>query len=161
MPRFRPVPLPIRTFRQAFDSGRGLRIHCPGCHGWRPIDLTAEQLDNPFAAGPRFVCGHLKLKVYGDGREACGRTGEPVFRPLAPPDPDRTVVDLECSGAGRGRSHARWEINGIDLKAPPWDGLLRGGQRFSCPGCGGMARHTYRPPYPRRPREPAGRPSFS
>ena len=32
-------------------------------------------------------------------------------------------------------------ISGIDLKAPPWAGLLDiRTQRFSCPGCGGMAQ---------------------
>jgi hypothetical protein len=76
------VPLPIRTFRQAFDFGLGLRLYCPGCHDWRPVDLKAEQLDLPFAGGPRFVCKHLKLKVYGEGREVCGSIGEPLFNPV-------------------------------------------------------------------------------
>lgn len=154
MPRFQLVPLPIRTFRQAFDFGLMLRIHCPRCHDWRPIDLATEHLDRPFAF-TRFVCRHLKLKVYGEGREICGGPGELVFEPAAGRDPNRTFVDMQCVGAARGGPHTGWEINGVDFQAPPWAGLLdTSRQRFSCPGCRGMARHTFHKPYPHKPSTP-------
>lgn len=147
LPRFRPVPLPIRTFRQALDFGLALRMRCRQCHDWRPIELAAERLDRPFAS-TRFVCRQLKLKVYGEGREVCGGPGEPVFEPITGRDPNRTFVDMQCVGAVRGRSHTGWEINGVDLAAPPWAGLLDAStQRFGCPGCGGTARHTFHVPY--------------
>jgi hypothetical protein len=97
-PRFKPVPLPIRTFRQAVDFGLRLRIYCPRCHDWRPVELKVEQLERPFADGVRFVCRHEKLKVYGEGREVCGSIGEPVFEPIEGRAHDRQTVDLECSG---------------------------------------------------------------
>ena len=148
MPSFRAVRLPIRTFREAFNFGLRLRIHCPRCHDWRPVDLKTEQLERPFANGVRFVCRHEKLKVYGEGREVCGGLGEPVFEPVAGRAGDRQTVDLDCSGQ-RWRYHPRWEINGIDLVAAPWAGLLNTSQeRFRCPGCGGIARHTFHVPYP-------------
>jgi hypothetical protein len=146
-PIYRLVSLPIRTFREAFDFGLRLRIHCRGCHDWRMVELTAEQVERPFADGVRFVCRH---KVYGEGREVCGSTGEPVFDPIERPSADRSFIDLECSGR-RDRYHRRWEINGLDLKAPPWAGLIGSGERFRCPGCGGMPRHTFHYPYPHKP----------
>jgi hypothetical protein len=140
------VPLPIRTFRHALDFGLGLTLYCPGCHDWRPVELTDEQLERPFASAGRFVCRRVKRKVYGDGTEVCGSTGEPYFTPVEPSGPDRTVADIQCGGTGR-RPHSRWEISGIDLNAPPWAGRLGDGERFRCPGCGGMPRHTYHVPY--------------
>ena len=51
------------------------------------------------------------------------------------------TVDLECGG---GRHHPRWEVAGIDFESPPWRGRLdTGRERFRCPGCGAMARHTF------------------
>jgi hypothetical protein len=142
-PVYRLVPLPFRTFRQALDFGMALRIHCPRCHDRRPIELAAEQLDRPFAT-TRFICRHLKLKVYGEGREVCGGPGELVFGPIGPRAPERAFVDIQCVGAARGRSHTGREINSVDLHAPPWQGLLDARtQRFWCPGRGGMARHTF------------------
>jgi hypothetical protein len=158
-PRFGLVPLPIRTFRGAFDFGLGLRIHCPGCHDWRPVELTAEQRELPFAGGVRFVCRHEKLKVYGEGREVCGSIGEPLFTPTASRDPEREVVDIQCYGGTRRHPHPGWEISGVDLRAAPWAGLLdTGGERFSCPGCGSVARHTFHSPHP--PSRPAAAPTF-
>jgi hypothetical protein len=49
----------------------------PGCHDWRPVELTVEQLDLPFAGSARFVCRDEKLKVYGGGREVCG-SADPI-----------------------------------------------------------------------------------
>jgi hypothetical protein len=49
------------------------------------------------------------------------------------------------------------------LAAPPWAGLLAvGKERFRCPGCGGMARHTFHSPYPRPAPapSPADEPTF-
>jgi hypothetical protein len=152
-PRFRPVPLPVRSFREAFDFGLELRLYCPGCHDWRPVALTAEQLDLRFANGRRFVCRRDRLKVYGQGTEVCGRTGEILFRPIERVT-DRQYVDIQCIGRGR-RFHTPWEISGVDLEAPPWAGRIDTAiQRFACPGCSGMARHTFHSPYPHKPTEP-------
>jgi hypothetical protein len=159
--KYRLVPLPIRTFREAFDFGLALRIHCPGCHAWRPIELMAERLDLPFA-GARFICARVKRPVYGDGTVVCGSLGEVVFDPVERPDRDRTVVDIQCGGTSR-RHHSRWEITGIDLQAVPWAGRLLGNdERFRCPGCGSMPRHTFHAPYPHRPSAVPGlaEPSF-
>lgn len=148
MPRAKLVPLPIQTFREALEFGLGLRVHCPGCHDWQRVELAPGQLERPFAGGARLVCARVKRKLYGDGTEVCGSTGEPVFGPAAPRDPDRTVVDLQCGGTRR-HPHPRWEIAGIELDAPPWAGRLGDGERFRCPGCGGTARHTFHVPYQR------------
>jgi hypothetical protein len=149
-PRFKLVPLPFRTLRQALDFGLTPSIHCPSCHDWRPIEFGAEHLDRPFA-GTRFVCRCVKRALYGEAMVVCGATGQLLLRP-AGDDPDRTVVDIQCGGGGRGRQqHPRWEIAGVDLDRAPWAGLMGRRERFRCPGCGGMPRHTFHIPYPHRP----------
>lgn len=71
-------------------------------------------------------------------------------------DRGRAFVDLECSGR-RGRPHPGWEINGIDPAVPPWAGRLGDDERFRCPGCGGIARHTYHYAASRKNGEPGRR----
>jgi hypothetical protein len=154
------VPLPARTFREAFGFVLGLRIHCPRCHAWRAVELSAQNLDEPFAGGRRFICRRVRRKVYGDGTEVCGGVGEPVFAPVDGPAPDRSVIDLQCGGT-RPHPHPLWEMTGLDLQAPAWAGLLGEGERFQCPGCGGMARHTFHAPYPHKPSvAPPAAPTF-
>lgn len=154
-PRFRLIPLPITTFRQALDFGLVLRVHCPECHATRPLEVPGQRLDRPFTAA-RLRCSHMRLRRYGDGRELCAGLGQFELVPSSPRDPERTVVDIQCTGFGRHRPHGGWELRGVDLKAPPWSGRLDDSERFSCPGCGGMARHTFHTPYPHKPSDAAG-----
>lgn len=107
--------------------------------------LTVQQLERPFT-GSRFICRRVKRKLYGEGTDVCGRAGEIVFRPIERVA-DHETVDIQCVGAGR-RRHSPWEIEGVDLETAPWGDLLDAGkQRFSCPGCGGKARHTFHSAY--------------
>ena len=78
----------------------------------------------------------------------------PASRYSSPPRGGITIEPSSiCSALVRpaGGAHTGWEINGVDFAAPPWARLLdTRGQRFSCPACRDMARHTFHVPYPRK-----------
>jgi len=59
--RYRLVPLPFVTFREAFDFGLVLRLYCPECHRREPLCLGPELLDRSFP-GARFICKHERMK---------------------------------------------------------------------------------------------------
>ena len=71
LPGVPPVPLPIRTFRRPSASGSSCSSTAHAVTTGGRSSSGAEHLDGPFAGG-RFICRHLKLKVYGEGREVCG-----------------------------------------------------------------------------------------
>ena len=60
-PRYRLVPLPFLTFRQAFYFGLLLRPYFPECHRRQPLRLAPELLDRS-SPGVRFICKHERMK---------------------------------------------------------------------------------------------------
>jgi hypothetical protein len=148
-PTRKPVPLPVRTFRQALEFGLGLRIHCPRCHDWRPIELDAAQLPLclpvPQAQGlwgrPQ---GLRRSRRAGFRARRAGRPRPGLRRSRMQRPPPKAASSLGDQ-PHRPRRAA--------LGGPAGDG-----ERFRCLGCGGIAHHTFPYAVSRKNGEP-GRPA--
>jgi len=121
------VPLPFSTFASIADAGWRIRVYCPSCYRWKPVDVDAA-LRPRVAFHARFRCTNIRPVT----RMVCNGLGHLKIEPPAARPRRAQLGRLAC-----GFAAVPWAIEDIVLEEPPWPRLTNQ-NRFRCPGCQGV-----------------------
>lgn len=140
-PTYKPKPFPVQTFGDIAAWGLEVKVQCSSCHHKTPLDI-GENLKALPMLGTRLRCTRIIPGNAAAPDRVCGGRGSLYMSPSDQQGvvPHERFVEVLCFHFDHP---AGFVASYLVLDRPPWQHALGRHEKFTCPGCHRIMRHTW------------------